>query len=168
MSDFVDLVAANVIGNSLSGNSRSQMAEMGAQSRAKSIEDNTGLKPQNFHEYRSEHGGSGLLKGIGVAIVTGVVVGGLLALTPLLAGTAAALGVAAGLLGGAWSMGKQEQKVQQGYSNYLDGVAAQGRELNGRGVAHTQEYDNGADRTRSHAGEIAAIRARAAYQGNDR
>jgi hypothetical protein len=164
MVDFSDLVWANVVGNWISNPGRSEVADNTARQRAKNIQDNFGVQPTDISEYRSKNGGSGFLKGLGIA-AAGMAIGGLLALTPLGA-TAFAVSAIVGAVAGVISMASHQSKVQQGYSNYLDNVAAEGREQSGRG--HGQEYSNEAARKHSFSADIAAARQQVAAQGANR
>jgi hypothetical protein len=157
MVDFSDIVWGSVVGNWINGApSRSETADNTARQRAKNIQDNFGVQPKDIGEYRSEHGGSGLLKALAIT-AAGAAVGGLIALAGV-GGVALTVGLLAGAVGGLFSMASQSQKVQQGYSRYLDDVAAKGREMSGKGQNLSQEYSNGAGRTRSYTSDIAAER----------
>jgi hypothetical protein len=70
-----------------------------------------------------------------------------------------AMGVVVGSLVGGTAMATHSAKVMEKYGNYLDGVAQKeeakaAKEDRCRDV----EYDNGKDRGRSHAADIAASR----------
>lgn len=159
MVDFSDIIWGNVVANWINGGpSRSEVADNSARQRAKNIQDNFGIQPEDIASYRSKNGGSGILKGLGI-LLAGAALGGVVALAfSSIAATALTVGVIAGTIGGLISMGSQERKVQSGYSRYLDAAAARGREMSGRAQGLSQEYSNGADRSRSYAADIDAQR----------
>jgi hypothetical protein len=133
-------------------------------SRAQNIQDNFGLKPQDYQEYRSQNGGYGFLAGM-AWMIAGIAIAALVGIVAVHAAAAyLTAGLITGICAGAISMIAQEHRVYNGYSSYLDQVSAQGRAMRDRGpsVNASLEYDNGAGRTRSYSAELETSRQQVA------
>lgn len=117
-----------------------------ARSRARNIQDNFGVKTQDVEEYRSQHGGFGVIKSLLIgATVTAIAAGlgaAVVAVAALEAATAvpvvAAVALTVGGLGMTASLVHQKNKVMNGYNSYLDQAAIEGRRMSGGGRQMTQ------------------------------
>ena len=105
-----------------------------AETRARTIHDNFGVRPESLDEYRQQNGGSkiinGLLLGIGCAIGAGIIAALVLPSllpTALVGFTAASIGLVAGVIAGNIPVAIQEKKIMTGYNSYLDNVSAKAR-----------------------------------------
>jgi|GEM_PF-5970829 len=106
------------------------------ESRRRNIEDNFGIKTQSMEEWRKAEGlETGFWKSMGILAVGGImtVATAFIPIVSLIAMVATAA---------AWYINEEthRNKITSGYDKYLDGAAAEGRAMQGRGNFVAQEY----------------------------
>lgn len=95
-------------------------------SRAQKIHDDYGISPASLAEYRSKHGGLGILNALIVGGIAALITGGAVLLFGAafisggLAAAAVLTGIGVGLVAGEISALMQSNKVAKGYTQYLD------------------------------------------------